>query len=192
MSFSQNGNQSVGESVARSARGAAIVSVFLFLCGCDGDLMDQFERFAIPRPAGERMVIPKDDYPTERVLTNQSGAQIKAKIWERTATHVVFDRVADNKRFSYPIALLSQADQDFLYGLPIPQSTGAKPVAARVKDRNDEIAKLNKEINRLYTQLEDPTIGYASPKGRGIRREIQRLESEVVKLRLQIDEIRNP
>lgn len=174
-----------------SSNAFVLVSVFsLLLLSCDSKLSDQFDQFAISKPQGSDPDQIDDQYPIERILTNQTGSQIKARILKRTSSQVVFERMLDGKRFSYPIALLSRADQDFLFGLPIPGSPANRYTSSStIRSLEAELEDLMTQRNRLRMQIEDPLLSSPSPKRAGIFKDIQRIESQMIHLRLKIDEL---
>jgi hypothetical protein len=73
-------------------------------------------------------------YPFESTLTNQQARKLAVMILGRTADAVNFIRLSDRKMYTYAIAKLAAADQEFVRSLPLsaPATAAAALTAANV------------------------------------------------------------
>ncbi len=62
--------------------------------------------------------------PQERMLTDQKGEAMQVRLEGRSDDAVKFTLLADGTLHYYPIAMLSQPDQEFAHALPVDVTLG--------------------------------------------------------------------
>lgn len=72
-------------------------------------------------------IVTEKSFPFFRDLTDAQGRVVEAEVLGRDQQSVIFVRWSDKKRFTVPIASLSQADQTYLLSIPMaePRPTGS-------------------------------------------------------------------
>jgi len=129
--------------------------------------------------------------PVERLLTDNEGRPLDARIIGKNKTHLTVIRKLDGERFSVAIASLSDADQDFVAGLLDQRAPPAEPGQTKTAEErqesaterelkrwNRELEIIDEKIEELQYSMRDPNLNYNSPRVRGWQKEVYRLRHE--------------
>lgn len=145
-----------------------------------------------PAPATEfkgRIQIP---LPVNRVLVDVNGRQLDCTIIGKNALNLVVVRKGDGNRLTVPVEMLSDADQDFVAGL-----LDQRPPTEVAEDKGDpriagiqrRIESIQEKIFDIESEMADPRLrtiggggGRETPRLRGLRTEMDKLESERIGL----------
>jgi hypothetical protein len=94
-------------------------------------------------------------YPFESTLTNQQARKLAVVILGRTADAVNFIRLSDRKMYTYAIAKLAAADQEFVRSLPLsaPATAAAVLTAANAPAVDAKSSQLVKQMQDLIAKM---------------------------------------
>lgn len=182
-----------------SHRLIGIVVACGFLVGCEKAKLREDPSVETHEIATEKY------YPFFRDLTDARGRKVEAEVLGRDLHNVTFVRWSDKRRYTVPIASLSQADQTYLLSLPAapPRSEdffGMGPIEERNSTKPEDqagnrgyvgilegrLAEKEKEIEAALEELRDPDLG--SIRRRTLGNRIEKLRAEMVELDREIGE----
>ena len=141
--------------------------------------------------------------PVERVLTDNQGRPLDARIIGKNKTHLTVIRKLDGERFAIAIASLSDGDQDFVAGLldqrPPPAEPGQRETAEERQESaterelerwNRELDIIDEKIEELQYSMRDPNLNGNSPRVRGMQKEVDRLRDERREIEKWLEKVR--
>lgn len=191
----------------RKCLGKATAAVVLAICmsGCqppqlNSDSTEEAEELNEPdepqtplNPDGQGTTVQKGvDFPITRELHDTQGRSFQAEILGRSENDLHVERVADEEKFTLPIAKLGEEDRLFAKSLPV---TGKPELTEEEKIAQDPYLNARQnEIDRLQAKLEDlkkeEEAGPSVLRLRRLRKEVAQFEREIAELQKQMDEYR--
>ncbi len=134
--------------------------------------------------------------PVDRIITDNQGRELDVTIVGKSDTEITFNRKSDGREYSLSIGSLSNSDRAFLSNViareveksePDARPDEIDPARTRLDNLEQAISRVNDEIEVL--RLKMTGLSSNSPRARGYQKEISRLHSEIVDLKVQMKRI---
>jgi hypothetical protein len=162
------------------------------LSGCEknrGDDATRSFKAKPPKKTSSNKGSLKNVYPFDRIITDKRSRKVDAIVVGRTKTEVIFQNKASNnpdKHYYYALSELSSLDRQFFNNLPIKRWEGGG---------GSVVNSLLRESERLTALIKDKQESKgltpdAKTRIRSLDREIEKLEQELVQIKIRITEQR--